>query len=124
VKQAVKIFVLSLVATMYCISVAVAINTSVSAEFSASRTVENEQGVITTVPVDYSHYLNRPNNLIVPAQTAESLPGKKDFSEFYHEIQVYQQNTLGRYVQYLETINNFPVNIRKTDGIFPFHYFW
>jgi hypothetical protein len=124
VKQAVKIFVLSLVAIMYCFTVVVAINTSVSTGFPDNHITENEQGVITTIPVDYSHYLNRPNNIIVPAQSAESLTGKKDFSEFYLEIQHYQQNILRKQDQFLQAISHFPVNIRKADGVYPFHYFW
>lgn len=123
-KQAVKISVLSLVAIMYCFTVVVAINTSVSAGFRGSHITEKEQGVIATIPVDYSHYLSRPNNINVPAQSAESLPGKKDFSEFYIEIQLYQQNILRKQVQFLQAINYFPVNYRKADGIYPFHYFW
>lgn len=115
---------LILVATVYCITVLVAMNACVNPGFVRSHSSYNKQGVITESNIEYSHYLYRPHNLVIPAQLAESLPSKKDFSEFSHEVQVYQQNMLCRYIQYEHIISNFPVNIRKADGIFPFHYFW
>jgi hypothetical protein len=115
---------LILVATVYCISVFVAINACVNPGIVRSNSSHNKQGVITASNIEYSHFLYRPHNLVIPAQLAESLPSKKDFSEFSHEVHICQQNMLYRFIQYTHIISNFPVNIRKTDGIFPFHYFW
>ncbi|MDO9633560.1 MAG: hypothetical protein Q7J05_00765 [Paludibacter sp.] len=99
-------------------------NASVRAGFLRSHTSTNNQGVITSYVPGYSHFLTRPQGLAVPAQGAESLTNKKDFSEFSAEAKVFQQDIACRYLQYTLISKGFLINFRKADGIFPFHYFW
>ena len=99
-------------------------NASVSTGFLRSHTSANNQGVITSYVPEYSHFLTRPQSLGVHAQSAESLPCKKDFSEYSAEVKVFQHDITCRYLQYTLISKAFLIDYRKADGIFPFHYFW
>lgn len=123
-KQVFRIIVLSLLAMIYCATVVVAIDTSVSHRYTSTVAFQGDQGVITTPTIEYASYLTRPQNLVVPAQSAESLQYKRDFSAYVVYKQVIQQHISCKYVQYSLVSKSFLVHYRKTDGIFPFHYFW
>lgn len=85
---------------------------------------QNDQGFITVPTIEYSGYLTRPQNLEVPAQSPDSLQYKRDFSDYVVYKQVIQQHIACKYLQYSLVSKSFLVQYRKTDGIFPFHYFW
>lgn len=101
-----------------------AMSVSVSPVAQKSNATENDRGAIVACSVEYSHYLNRPQNLVVPVLSGEQSSFKKNFSDYFDDIQVFQKNQVHKYFQYASLIKGFPVNVRKSDGIFPFHYHW
>lgn len=101
-----------------------AMNVSVSSVYIKNKHTENGQGAFVVYSIEYSHYLNRPQNLVVPTQSGEQSSCRKNFSEYFDDIQVFQKFLVNKHYQYADLINGFPVKTRKSDGIFPFHYHW
>lgn len=116
--------ILTLLAATYCVTVVLAVDTSVNYRFADASAAQSDEGVITAHTIEFSGFLTRPQTLVVPALSPESLQYKKDFSEYVVYKQVAQQHITCKYLQYSLISKSFLVHYRKTDGIFPFHYFW
>lgn len=115
---------MSFLATIYCTTVVVALHTSVNYRCTSPCAFQSDQGVITAHAIEHTSYLTRPQNLVVPALSPESAPYKRDFSAYVVIKQVIQQHIACKFAQYSLVAKSFLINYRKTDGIFPFHYFW
>lgn len=109
---------------VYCATVVVAINTCDNFKSTSLLPYGDDQCVVSPYAIDYSDFLTRPQTLEVPAQSPDSLQYKKDFSDYVILKHVIQQHISGKFLQYSQVSKNFLVHYRKTDGIFPFHYFW
>lgn len=115
---------MSLVVVIYCLTVFAANDTVIGPTAITKQTPVNDHGTFVVNTVDYSHFFYRPQNQLVPGHAVASLQTKEVFNLFHYKIQAFERRLVCRQIHYSCLIDNFPVNVRKSDGIYPFHYFW
>ncbi|WP_194767441.1 hypothetical protein [Tamlana sp. I1] len=119
-KNSIRIWNVILLTAIYCFTIGLAAKSIVPSNNSSSRTTIQEKHFSTTLFCDTSQFeysINEVNNL--PTADFDKL-----FKVFFVGTKITEQFLKTAYSQYVILSRNLLIKHRKSDVIFPFHYFW
>jgi hypothetical protein len=122
-KNSIRIIGVIILTAIYCFVVSTVTNTPISSDYENHQTTEKEQ---------YRAIIS--NNLFCHTLEVESLsnsfeyfpvPNPKNlFNKHWSTTKFIEQLFESEFTQYYNFSINFLIKYRKSDIIFPFHYFW
>jgi hypothetical protein len=123
VKQTIKILGVYFLAAIYCLAIIFVTNRNIQTSFSTKSSVLNES-IFSDISSKLFNHTPKSENTLSDKDNLPNSSFKNNFGEFTSLF--YQKNNLFnlRYKQYTTQINKILVHTRKSDILFPFHYFW
>lgn len=112
-----------LLTAIYCIAFGAVYDSISQSDFSNNHSFSEERNISPSSETIFFHNfqsessINSYNNL--PVQNI-----KEQFTDSWADFNVSERLIESEYSQYLIFTRNILINYRKSDIIFPFHYFW
>jgi len=123
VKDSIRILSVVFLTTIYCFAIGAVTKSFAHSDFHSNSTTSQEQYFSDFSTKLFCHTsqsessVNNYNNQPVPSF-------KNPFKEFWAIAKTIEQFFETAFSQYTNISRNFLIQHRKTDIIFPFHYFW
>lgn len=108
---------------IYCYAVSVVANVPLSSDFENNLSTEQEHYLAVTSHNLISHTADAEFSI----ENTTSFPGSdiRDFSDEYHSLIGSTESLFdAEFYQYCNNSVNYLIQQRKTDLLFPFHFFW
>jgi hypothetical protein len=122
-KRMIKVLGVYFLTAIYCIAILIFTNNYIHTAFPSKSTVSNEQ-YFTDISAKLLNHTPKSENNISNKDNLPNSISKKNFEENGNLLNK-QSNLFDlRFKQYSNLLNKILIHTRKSDFLFPFHYFW
>ena len=122
-KRMIKVLGVYFLTAIYCIAILIVTNNYFHTAFPSKSTVSNEQ-YFTDISAKLLNHTPKSENNISNKDNLPNSISKKNFEENGNLLNK-QSNLFDlRFKQYSNLLNKILIHTRKSDFLFPFHYFW
>ena len=119
----VRILWVTLLTSIYCLAVNMVTYPHISSDYGNHHTTEQEQ-YLTTVSSSLFSHIAPVEKSVNSFNVFSGLDFKSQADKLWSITQATGQLLEAEFSQYGRLSVNFPIHFRKSDLIFPFHYFW
>lgn len=124
VKNHIKIISLIFLTAIYCFAIGAAANQSVNYSNISNDTIPSQEKVALDVSAKLFFHTSESESLVSSYEELPSLGFKNPFAGFLAANTPSERLIVNQLHKYTSYSKNILVNYRKSDIIFPSHYFW
>jgi len=123
VKSKIRILGVVLLTVIYCFAIGVTVTTPISSNSQIySTTSQEEYGIDFSTKLFY--HISQSEISVENYSNQPTLNFKNPFNTLWVHAETTEQLFESVIAQYISIAKNLLINYRKSDLIFPFHYFW
>jgi hypothetical protein len=122
-KRMIKVLGVYFLTAIYCLAIIIVSNNYIQTAFPSKSSVSKDQ-YFSDISAKLFNHIPKSENILSNKDNLPNSNSKKDFGE-KGDLLNKQSNLFDlRFKQYSNLLNKILIHTRKSDLLFPFHYFW